>query len=186
MYAGKILGIVNARCKNAGKWQSMLKKYSDSSMQVEKILGFVNASWENARNRQCKVQECWEMTKYAEKYSDSSMQVEKKYSESSMQGARMLGNDKVCWKMDGIVKARWKNARISSMYAGKNTRSRKCTQEKYSESSMQGVRRLGNDKVRRKNTRNRQCKVGKCSELSMQGERMLGVVDVCRKNTRNR
>ena len=62
----------------------------------EKILEIVNVRRKNTRNRQCKVQECWEMTKYTEKYSDSSMQVEKKYSESSMQGARMLGNDKVC------------------------------------------------------------------------------------------
>ena len=44
MYTEKILGIVNARYKNGGKRQSMLKKYSESSMQVEKILGFVNAS----------------------------------------------------------------------------------------------------------------------------------------------
>ena len=79
MYAEKILGIVNARCKNAGKRQSMLKKYSDSSMQVEKmlgivnarckntrkssmyaekILGIVNAKWENARNYRCKAKEC--------------------------------------------------------------------------------------------------------------------------------
>ena len=53
--------------------------------------------------------------------------------------------------------------------------------EKYSESSLQGGKMLGNDNVRRKNARNRQYKVGKCSELSMQGERMLGIIDVHRK-----
>ena len=95
-------------------------------MQSGKMLGIIDARRKNTRNRQC---------------------TQKKYSESSIQGARMLGNDKVCWKMVGIVKARWKNARKSSMYAGKNTRNRKCTQEKYSESSMQGARMLGNDKV---------------------------------------
>ena len=129
-------------------------------MQSGKMLGIIDARRKNTRNRQC---------------------TQKKYSESSMQGTRMLGNDKVCWKMDGIVKARWKNARISSMYAGKNTRSRKCTQEKYSESSMQGVRMLGNDKVCWKNTRIRQCKLRKCSESSMQGARMLGNDKVCWK-----
>ena len=55
----KILKIVNERCKNAGKGQSMLK---------------------NARNRQCKVKEYWETTKYTE---------------------RMLGNDNTRCKNAG-------------------------------------------------------------------------------------
>merc|ERR1711965_1058701 len=67
-----------------------------------------------------------------------------------------------------------------------NTRNRKCTQKKYSESSMQGKRMLGIVDVCRKNTRNRQCKVRECSESSMQGARMLGNDNVRRKNTRNR
>ena len=35
----KIHGIVNAKCNNAGKRQSMLKKYSESSMQGTRMLG---------------------------------------------------------------------------------------------------------------------------------------------------
>ena len=74
-------------------------------MYTEKILRIVIV----------KVQECWEMVMYTEKCS-----------ELSMQSGEMLGT-------------------IDSRR--KNTRNRKCTQKKYTESSMQSARMLGNDKV---------------------------------------
>ena len=61
------------------------RKCSESPMQGEKMIGNDNVRRKSARNRQCKVKECWETTKYAEKCSESSMQSE-----------RMPGNDKVC------------------------------------------------------------------------------------------
>ena len=78
MYIEKVLGIVNARYKNAGKRQSMLKNGRNRQSKVKecpeivnvrrkKKLEIVNVRRKNTRNRQCKVQECWEMTKYAEK-----------------------------------------------------------------------------------------------------------------------
>ena len=90
MYAEKILRIVNAKCKNAGKRQSMLKKCSESSMQGTRMLGNDKVS--------------------------------------SMQGERMPGNRQCTQKI---------------------TRNRQCTQKKYSKSSM----------YTEKNTWNRQCKV---------------------------
>ena len=126
MYTEKIHRIVNAKCKNAGKRQSMLKKCSESSVQGERMFGIVNARYKNTRKRQCKdarmlgngnvkVQGCWEMAMYTEKCS-----------ELSMQSGKMLG----------IIDAR-----------RKNTRNRQCTQKKYTESSMQSAIMLGNDKV---------------------------------------
>ena len=70
------------------------------AMYAEKILRIVNV----------KVQGCWEMAMYTEKCSELSMQsgkmlgiidarrknTRKKYTESSMQSVKMLGNDKVC------------------------------------------------------------------------------------------
>ena len=72
------------------------------------MLGNDNVHRKSARNRQCKVKECWEMAMYAEK---------------------MLGIHNVHRKMLGIINAKWENARNyrckakecqeSSMYAEK-------------------------------------------------------------------
>ena len=63
--------------------------------------------------------------------------------------------------------------------------------EKYSKSSMKGVRMLGIDNVHRKNTGNRQCKARKCSEPAIYAEKyseseihakeILGIGNVCGK-----
>ena len=164
MYTEKILRIVNVKVQGCWEMVMYTENCSELSMQSGKMLGIIDARRKNTRNRQY---------------------TQKKYTESSMQGARMLGNDKVCWKMDGIVKARWKNARISSMYAGKNTRSRKCTQEKYSESSMYTEKILEIVNARFKNAGKRQSMLKKCSESSMQDERMLWNDKGCWKNARN-
>ena len=71
MYTEKILKIVNERCKNAKKGQSMLK---------------------NARNRQCKVKKCSEIVNVRIKNTRNRQCMQKKYSKSSLQGGKMLGN----------------------------------------------------------------------------------------------
>ena len=130
MYTEKILGIVNARYKNGGKRQSMLKKSTrNRQCKVQecleivnvrrKILGIVNVHRKNTRNRQSKC-----------KNAGKRQSMLKKCSESSMQGTRMLGNDKVS-SMQG---ARMPGNRQCTQ---KNTRDRQCTQKKYSESSIQ-------------------------------------------------
>ena len=161
MYTEKIHRIVNAKCKNAGKRQSMLKntrnrqckvkQYSETSMYTEKILRIVNV----------KVQGCWEMAMYIEKCS-----------ELSMQSGKMLG----------IIDARRKNTgKRQSMlkkYTESSMQMQECWEttkyaEKCSESSVQGERMIGNNNVRRKNTRNRQCEVKQYSETSMYTEKYL-------------
>ena len=84
-------------------------------MRGETILGNVNVHRKILRNVNVKVQGCWEMAMYTEKCS-----------ELSMQSGEMLR----------IIDAR-----------RKNTKNRQCTQKKYTESSMQSARMLGNDKV---------------------------------------
>ena len=84
-------------------------------MQGERILGIVNVHRKNTRNRQCKVQKCWEMTKDAEK----------KCSESSIQGERMIGNNNVRRKNTRNRQCEVKQYSETSMYT-----------EKYLETSM--------------------------------------------------
>ena len=101
-----MLGIVNAKWENARNYRCKAKEYSKSSMYTEKVLGIVNARYKNAgkrqsmlkngRNRQSKVKECPEIVNVRRKNTRNRKCTQKKYSESSMQGARMLGNDKVC------------------------------------------------------------------------------------------
>ena len=57
--------------------------------------------------------------------------------------------------------------------------------EKYSKSSLQGGKMLGNRQCTRKNARKRQCTQKKCSESSIQSGKMLGIIDARGKNARN-
>ena len=73
MYTEKIHGIVNAKCKNVGKRQSMLKKCSKSSIQGERMIGNNNVRRKNTQNRQCEVKQYSETSMYTEKYLETSM-----------------------------------------------------------------------------------------------------------------
>ena len=65
MYTEKIHRIVNAKCKNAGKRQSMLKKCSESSMQGERMIGNYNVRRKNAQDRQYTQREHYESSMHA-------------------------------------------------------------------------------------------------------------------------
>ena len=65
MYTEKIHRIVNAKCKNAGKRQSMLKKCSESSMQGERMIGNYNVRIKNAQDRQYTQREHYESSMHA-------------------------------------------------------------------------------------------------------------------------
>jgi len=116
-------------------------------MYTEKILEIHNVHRKSARNRPCKVKECWEMAMYAEKILrivnvkvqecwEMAMYAERKCSESTMYTEKCSELSMQSGKMLGIIDAR-----------RKNTRNRQCTQKKYTESSMQSAKMLGNDKV---------------------------------------
>ena len=147
MYVEKILGIVNARWKNARNCYYKVQEWSESTMCAEKcskstmqgarMLGIVNARCKNTRNRQCKMQE---------------------WLETAIQGARILR----------IVNARCKNARNrqctqkkysdSTMYTEKCSESVIICAERTLGNNNTCKRMPGNDNVYRKKTRNRQCK----------------------------
>ena len=107
-------------------------------MQGERILGIVNVHRKNIRNRQCKVQKCWETTKYAEKING--------FVNASRENVRNRQcKVQECWE--------------TTKYAEKWTESSKQGERMpgYRQSTQEKILEVVN--VRRKNTRNRQCKV---------------------------
>ena len=102
MYTEKILEIVNARCKNAGKRQSMLKNAWKSSMYAEKILENVNVHRKNAQNRQCKGVRMLGNGNVRRKNARNPQCTQKKSSESVLCAERTLGNTNTCKRMLGI------------------------------------------------------------------------------------
>ena len=86
MQGTRILGNVNVKVQGCWEMAMYTEKCSELSMQSGKMLGIIDARRKNARNRRC---------------------MQTKHTESSMQGARMIGNDNVPEKMLGIINAKW-------------------------------------------------------------------------------
>ena len=137
MQGVRILGIVNARCKNARNRQCKVQEWSETTMQGGRILRIVNARCKNARNRQC---------------------TQKKYSESSMQGEKMLGIINARRENARNRQCTQKKYSDSTMYTEKCSESVIIYAERTLGNNNTCKRMPGNDNVYRKNTRNRQCK----------------------------